>query len=64
MYDTIYPQGCPFLVYGVSHTKEYLVIDSYHPSYYGESFEELFQWLSKSMTDLEVQKEISLLKTT
>ena len=64
LYDQIYPTECSFLVYGVSHTKEYLVIDSYHPSYYGESFEELFQWLSKSMTDQKVQKEITLLKTT
>ncbi len=39
LYDKIYPEGCSFLVYSVSHTKEYLVIDSYHPSYYGKSFE-------------------------
>lgn len=64
LYDTIYPTEYSPLTSGISHTKEYLVIDSYHPSYYGESFEDLFQWLSKSMTDPKVQKEISLLKTT
>jgi hypothetical protein len=62
LYNKIYPENCSFLVYGVSHTKEYLVIDSYHPSYYGESFENLFQWLSNSMTAQIVQNEILLLK--
>lgn len=57
-YDMIYPEGCETLTYRTHFQKNKLVIDAYHPSYEGESFEQLYNWLSESLINKAVQQKI------
>lgn len=63
LYNIIYPEiKLKKLNNEIQSTDTCLVVNSYHPSYVGESFEQLYEWLSKSMKSKAVQNEISRIK--
>lgn len=63
LYNSIYPENkLKQLNDEIQSIDNCLVINSYHPSYMGESFEQLYEWLSKSIKAKSVQNEINKIK--